>query len=291
MSSNPNQTRNRVAGAKAAVWRRSPPTTAQGPRFGVAGSVVFHALIFAAALYSFRNFHTPEETHIVPVDLVTLADTTNIQALAPPTKEPDVEQMDMPTPQLDQPVIPPEPEMAEVAPAPDAEMPKFDVAKPEPEPKPKPPEKPKLTKKQQQEQDFAALLNKVTKAPARPKNAKASDRLVRGVGAGNAMTADLADALQSQIYRCWSPPIGAPNADDLIVEYDLRLNQDGTVGALSLLPGSAAAASGNSYTRAAAEAASRAIYQCAPYRLPADRYQMWREIKPLHFDPRQLMQQ
>ena len=35
------------------------------------------------------------------------------------------------------------------------------------------------------------------------------------------MTADLADALKSQIFRCWSPPTGAPDARDLIVDFDL----------------------------------------------------------------------
>jgi outer membrane biosynthesis protein TonB len=295
MSSNPSQTGTSAVHAKAVLWRRVEPTTAHGPRFGILGSLAFHALVFSAALFSFRNFHAPQETHTVPVDLVTLADTTNVAAQAPPApKLPEPEKIDIPTPTLEP---PPEPELAEVAPAPDAKMPEFDVAKAKPpekpkeEEKPKPPEKPKVSRKQQQQQDFAALLNKLTAQPRRPSNAKEGPRVIRGIGAGTAMTADLADALQSQIYRCWSPPVGAPNADDLIVDYDLRLNPDGTVAALALLPGSAAAASGNSYTRAAAEAASRAVYQCAPYRLPADRYSVWRDINPLHFDPRQLMQQ
>ena len=77
MSSNPSQT-----SARAVPWRRAEPTTAHGPRFGIVGSLVFHALIVAAALFSFRNFHTPQETHMVPVDLVTLADTTNVAAQA-----------------------------------------------------------------------------------------------------------------------------------------------------------------------------------------------------------------
>ena len=28
---------------------------------------------------------------------------------------------------------------------------------------------------------------------------------------------------------------------------------------------------------------------CQPYKLPADRYNQWREIDPLHFDPRQML--
>lgn len=284
MSSNPNPSRDK-ADRRAVIWRRARPTTESGPRYGVVGSVAFHALIFAAALFSFRNFHTPVETHIVPVDLVTLADKTNVTAMAPPPPKVEPEKLDIPPPVI---APPPVPDMAEPEPAPDAKMPKFDVAKPKPKPEP---EKPKESRQQRQEQDFAALLNKVTSAPKRPQNAKLANRLVQGVGAGNAMTADLADALQSQIYRCWSPPVGAPNANDLIVDYELRLNPDGTVGSLSLLPGSALRAASSPYTRAAAEAASRAVYRCAPYHLPAKDYAEWRDISPLHFDPRQLMQQ
>ena len=82
MSSSQSPTRNKVA-AQAAL-RRQRPTTARGPRFGVVGSVLFHGLIFAAALFTFhRNFETPEDSHVVPVDLVTIADKTDVAAQAP----------------------------------------------------------------------------------------------------------------------------------------------------------------------------------------------------------------
>jgi len=282
MSSSQSPTRNKVA-AQAAL-RRQRPTTARGPRFGVVGSVLFHGLIFAAALFTFhRNFETPEDSHVVPVDLVTIANQTNVTAQAPPTP-PTPEKMDItPSP----PTPPPEPEMQDVEPAPIPPVPKFDVAKEKPPPedtKPVPPKK-------QQQDDFNALLNKLTTPDKPVKTAKAGPRVIQGVGAGNMMTADIADALRGQIYRCWSPPTGAPDARDLIVDYDLSLNPDGTVSRLQMTPGTAAAATGSAYTRAAAEAASRAIYECQPYRLPQDRYSLWREINPLRFDPRQMMEQ
>jgi hypothetical protein len=264
--------------------RRQPPTTARGPRYSVLGSAAFHAAIFAAAIFTFhRNLATPQDTHVVPVDLVTIADQTNVQAMAP---KPQAEKLELPQPEP--PTPPPEPQMQEVEPAPDVEMPKFDIAK---EPPPKTEKKiekptPKQTRKQQN-QDFAALLNKLT-APEKPvKNARQGPRVIQQQGLGNAMTADLVSALQSQIYRCWNVQglIGAPNPDDLVVDFDLRLNPDGTVGSLRQLT-----LGGNSYTRAAAEAAKRAIATCQPYQLPARRYSEWREINPLHFDPRQMMQ-
>src|ERR1700761_1861990 len=108
MSSNQSPTRNKVAFAFATG--RVGATTAHGPRYGVALSAIFHALIFAAAFLTFsRNLSTPEETHVVPVDLVTIAEKTNVAAQAPPTPEP--EKMDRPQPVLE---APPEPQMQEV---------------------------------------------------------------------------------------------------------------------------------------------------------------------------------
>ena len=268
--------------AAATPKRRKRPTTAAQSPLGIFGSLLFHALIFGAAFVSFhRNFETPQDSHVVPVDLVTIADVTNVAAQAPPAPEP--QKMDTPPPALEP---PPEPQLQEVEPAPVPPLPQFKIAKE----KPVPADKPAPTKKALQ-QDFNALLNKLT-APERPvKNAKAGPRVIQGIGTGNLMTADLADALKSQIFRCWSPPTGAPDARDLIVDYDLSLNPDGTVGRLQMTPGTIAAAAGNGYTRAAAEAASRAVYQCQPYRLPPDRYNLWRQINPLRFDPRQMMNQ
>lgn len=277
MSSSPTRAK------AAAVYRRSQATTEQGPRYGVVLAAAFHILIFSAALLTFqRNFDTPEDSNVVPVDLVTIADVTNVAAQAPPAPEQQMEKMDIPVPANEP---PPDPVMQEVEPAPEPPMPKFEVQK---EVK-KPVEKP-VPPKKNPAQDFAALLNKLT-APEKPvKNAKPAERAIQGIGSGNAMIANIADALKSQIYRCWSPPMGAPDARDLVVDYALRLNQDGTVATLQLTPGTQVMAASNAYTRAAAEAASRAIYQCQPYRLPADRYNVWREINPLRFDPRQMMQ-
>lgn len=277
MSQSPSPTR-----AKAQAWRRARPTTAGGPRFGVVGSILFHGLILAAAIVTFnRNLATPEDSHVVPVDLVTIADKTDVQAQAP-AAPPEPEKLDIPVPPAEP---PPEPQFQEVEPAPEPPVPQFDIAKEKPKPPETKPDTEKPKTKKQQAEDFTALLNKLT-APEKPvKNAKQGPRVVQGIGTGTLMTADLADALKSQIYRCWSPPVGAPSPADLVVDYDLRLNPDGTVGGLQLLT-----LSGNSYTRAAAEAASRAIYQCQPYRLPPDRYNLWREVSPLRFDPRQMMQ-
>jgi hypothetical protein len=101
------------------------------------------------------------------------------------------------------------------------------------------------------------------------------------------MTMDLADAISNKIAQCWSPPVGAPRSQELVVDFDLYLNQDGSVASAD----SDDLHSNDAYTRAAADAARRAIYTCAPYTLPRDRYAQWREINPFHFDPSRMMGQ
>lgn len=261
------------------AMRRRPPTTARDPGYGILISLLFHGMILAATFLTFHpNLTTPDESTVVPVDLVTIASQTNVTAQAPPTPE----KIDIPP---SPPTPPPEPDMQDVEPAPVPPMPEFKIAKEKPVE-----EKPPVPTKKQQQQNFAELLNQLT-APQKPvKTAKPGTRVIQGIGAGNMMTADLADALRSQIARCWSPPTGAPDVRDLVVYYDLSLNPDGSVARLQMTPGTAAQAAGNPYTRAAADAASRAIYECAPYKLPPDRYNTWREINPMSFDPRQMEQ-
>jgi hypothetical protein len=242
-------------------------------------SVALHAGLIAGTYMTWRNvIAPPEESHSVPVDLVTVAQETNVMAQAPPPPDKIVP----PAPTVEQ---PPLPEFSEVEPAPEPPVPQFKI-KPEKKDDADKPDKAKA-------QDFAALLNKLAAPAAPPKNAKTSTRTVQGIGAQNMMTADLADSLKSQIYQCWSPPVGAPNAADLVVSFELHLNHNGTVAGLQMTPETIARAASNPYTRAASEAASRAIYQCQNqgYRLPQDRYGEWSDINPLRFDPRQMMNQ
>jgi hypothetical protein len=135
--------------------------------------------------------------------------------------------------------------------------------------------------------NILALLDKRAATASSAPNAKTGPRNIKGYGAQNAMTMDLVDRLRSQIAQCWSPPVGAPQVADLIVDFDVVLNTDGSVSRAT----SDALTSSNPSTKAAASAAQRAIYTCSPYSLPADRYTQWREINPFHFDPRQMMGQ
>ncbi|MGQ0742370.1 MAG: cell envelope integrity protein TolA [Alphaproteobacteria bacterium] len=262
-------------------------------RRGVIGSATLHVAVIGATMIVWPTvLNEPAETpSVVPVELITVGEETNI---APTVREQQPAPEDEPEliapEEIQQAAIPPE-ELAELEP------PQFTPEAPEPAPAKTPPApqprmKPKPEKQKFDVDSILALLDKRAPKTAPPANARLAERTQRGIGERNAMTMDLQDALRNQIAPCWSPPLGAPSGDEMVVDFLLVLNPDGSVARPPQLDASsAAAAASNPYTRAAAEAARRAIYKCAPYRLPADRYEHWREINPFHFDPRQMMGQ
>ncbi len=182
----------------------------------------------------------------------------------------------------------PEPKPKEKKP----EKPKKEVKKPEkkkPKPKPKKPEK---KKKKQPDVDFdqiAALLDKTPeKETKRIENTTEEDgipELGLDIDKGNAdiITRDEKDALREQIEACWSPPVGAENAGELIVKLRIRLKPDGTLqGPPQLLNNGS-----SRYFQAASDSAIRAVHICQPYKMPREKYDAWQSVI-LNFDPRDL---
>lgn len=256
--------------------RRSP--------LGFAGSLLLHGAIVAATLFTFS--HTldiaDQSPPVVPVDLVTIAQKTNIRA----TSRPEPHVAPTPTPPVPKAMPAPTPPQVEPAPAP-KQTPAESVAE-TPPPKAEPIRKPKPPAEDQEKKKFdvdkvLALLNKVAPQQSAAPDAPRAARTVRGFGAQNAMTADLGTALKNQIEGCWNPPVGAPHP--VIVDFQFSLNPDGSIAGSPQLLGS----SSDPYFHAYAEAARRAIYTCAPYHLPSDRYNEWREIGDMNFDPTELM--
>ena len=271
-----SKTRNRISRASLAGQKRSG--------FGLAGSVLLHGAIIAATLFTWQ--HSLEiadlSPPVVPVELVTIADKTNITAVAPEeTLKPKEEPLAV-TAKIDETVPLPQ----------DAPVPEFKVAEQQKPAPPTPKFKPRPEpKKKFDVNNILALLDKRAPASSSRAQGHTGEQPRRGIGAQNGMTMDLADALRNQIGQCWSPPVGAPHPETLAVTFELFLNPDGSVAQPpQLTADSQAAANANPYMRAAAEAGRRAIYTCEPYKLPADRYSQWRDIT-LVFDPRKWMGQ
>jgi outer membrane biosynthesis protein TonB len=287
MSQSQFQTRNRISLATHTAERRSVAAWI--------GAISLHVAIVAATLFTWthRLDIADESAPVVPVDLVTIAPKTNIIATAPPAPkiQPDVTPVQAPQPPVAQPVTPPqedpEPPPVDTAPS----EPLIKAPPPPPVPKLRPQPQPQPDKQKSTADSINALLNNVLATASAPQNAKVANRTTKGFGAQTAMNADLQDALRSMIRPCWSPQVGAPNAADMVVDFDISLNPDGSVAQAPQLTGqSASMVASNNYTRAAADAAKRAIIECAPYKLPANQYATWRAFT-FHFDPRQMMDQ
>jgi TonB family protein len=98
------------------------------------------------------------------------------------------------------------------------------------------------------------------------------------------------DAIRSQISKCWSVPAGAKNAQDLQVTLRVQLDQTGMVVDVQIADESTARySSGDTFFRAAADSAMRAVRQCSPLRnLPPEKYDTWRDII-MTFDPKEML--
>jgi outer membrane biosynthesis protein TonB len=264
-------TRSRISLASGAGSGNSP--------VGLIGAVLLHLAIIAVTLFTWehRLDIVQESPPVVPVDLVTVAQKTNI---APTIRvEHKIEPMPIPQPapptnlNTQTPPLPQPQEKSELAPQPEVK----------PAPKPQPPKK-------TAEDPLAKIFNQwAAQTPhQQQQNAKPAQTTHKGIGQQNANTMDLVDALRNEIEQCWSPPTGAPHPEDLIVYIELTLTPDGRVsGAPHLTAQSQAAESGNPFMRAAADAAVRAIYVCSPFKLPPERYADWRD-STIKFDPRDL---
>jgi hypothetical protein len=263
-------------------------------------SGALHVVAIAAASFAWPHaFELSEEpSDIIPVELMTVAETTNIAPKV--VEEPIPEPPEVtPPPPAPPPPPPPPPEEVEVAPplpeekpAP-PEPPKVVEAKPPPAP-PVPRQRPRPEPPQPQFSVDSVLALLDSRAPPKPAppppETPIAETAQKGLGAQTASTIDLRDALLSQIRECWNVPVGAPTPEKLIVQVRVFLARDGSLAQPPLLePQTRAAAASNPYMRTAAEAALRAVNVCEPYKLlPADRYDSWREIV-MTFDPTRMI--
>ncbi len=257
-------------------------------RKGIIVSTALHMGIIGATMVTWPSAfsQSDEALPIVPVELITLDDVTNILATVREIEPPEPE-LPEPEPPIAEPepelveALPPEP-LPELEPEPEPEV----VAEVEPEPEPPPPAPVAKPEPQREEFDLDSVIALLDSRSQTEAPEQLSDQARAGIGDRNAMTMNLRDLVRAQMYECWSPPVGAPNPEELIVGVTVFLAPNGTLArAPQLSTASRAAAAANPFMRAAAETALRAVNICAPYRnLPADQYGMWNEIT-ITFDP------
>ncbi len=286
-------------------------------RASVAASGVLHGLALTAASFTVAA-RSPQQAPpkpppppVVSVDLVSVAKETNIRAasVAPsPSSKPD--QAAEPARDAPPPTAKPTPK-----PTPAASNAPTPRAKPKPPTPQSPPAQTEVTAAAPREASnddrqpdldldrLAARLDKLAKdTPDRPRletetlesktvaaAEEGADAPRPKAGLGTELTISETDAIRRAMRRCWRLPAGAPQPERLIVRVRVELKQDGALaGAPRILNLRTINASGDRFWRVAAENARRAIYQCAPYRLPPETYDTWRSLE-FRFDPSDML--
>ena len=154
-----------------------------------------------------------------------------------------------------------------------------DAKTPIPPRKPPPPAVPAFDANQ-----VMALLDK--RAPQRQTASADTTHSMSALGSAKGHDAQLSQgelaALRQRLSECWSPPIGARDADRLRVVIRVVFNPDGTVARTPSLVEATVSPLGP----ATAESAMRAILRCQPFNmLKPDTYEQWKDIE-ITFDPK-----
>ena len=279
--------------------------------YGLPISILLHCGIIFGGLLVFSNNIVPvSEGKVIPVEIISVADETNIRAaLKADTPEDIKEEVETPltperppetpvetTPDEEAETLLNQPEPVEVKVA-EAALPEEveelidpeieDVLENEPEDSPQPPafnlnnianliDKSRKTQPEKNQQ--VALESE--------KNRYAFAKVARAeAGLGSDLTLSEVDALQSRMYQCWRISADAKNPEELIVRVRVQLNENGTVKNASLLDKVRINTSRNEYLEIAAQRALRAVSKCAPYDfLPAEKYGVWKDME-LSFRP------
>ena len=286
-------------------------------RAGGATSAAGHVtLIFLAQFGLPFLFTSPQVTAtVIPVEVVSIDDVTRppVPATLEPDPEPTRTASPPPPPAPPQPVpepprrTPPEKPVARVEPAPPAikpAPPKERTPEPKPEPAPQiakvqPKSKPKPPAPTRSFdnilKDLAADQKPVETAERARKPETVRDRGKEAPQqsqiAERATIAELdllRQMVRQQIGQCWNPPVGARDAEDLIVTVLIRVDPQGVVREATVVD--APLMGLDRYFQAAAEAARRAVLNvnCQPLQLPPDKYEIWKEIR-FNFDPSKML--
>lgn len=237
-----------------------------------------------------------------PIPAEKPAETPVVEATPPPTPPP-------PEPEPEPPPEPepkPEPEVAALPPAPDvvvapepaapvdAPVPKPRPDPPKPAAKPEPPKRPVVAEPEKKEPEFnpddiAALLNKQDATGGTPAPNPEPQTLGSIEGRESAaMTQSEIAALKARLYRCWNPPVAVREARSLVVEVRITLLPDGSLSGQPQIIGVTSVS--DPLAQVAAEAAIRAVVQCAPFGdiLRPEKYALWNQIDFV-FDPREML--
>ena len=296
-------------------------------RYGVAISALLHGVIVVLIVVGLPSILQSENQKNVSiaVEIVTPAalakkpapkktDPPKPALKKPPPPKPELPKaIEKPTPPRPAPDAPPAPEQvpepkAEPLPKPKPK-PKAKLAPPKPKPKPKEvkvasktPQVPRPKRRPKPPRDeFQSLLKNLAKEQKQRKSdppkkqqkiaKRAPEKQQRSPLEHRRIAGGLVQAIKQQITPCWKIQAGAKDAVKMQVAIRMRLNPDGSLGAVPQIQDQGRIGR-DPFFRAVAESALRALRDpaCAPIKLPYEHYDIWREIV-FTFDPREALGQ
>jgi outer membrane biosynthesis protein TonB len=233
----------------------------------------------------------------LPIDFEDVGLVSNVSELRK-APEPQEDAVAPPEPEVDE--VPPEPEPEAAEPEPEEEVPD-PRAEPEPEPKKPEPKKPEpkkpdpLIKKdppktpKKDDLDFLDNFDKALQDKRQERSTKSpetaddrpvlgnADRNRDGVGDRSGSTASLQAAMRRQVGYCWRGIEDLPEEDQINVVVSVQLARDGSlIGNAELVSPRSRPVGRSGF---AVDLALRAVRTCAPYKLPEDAYEEWKDIE------------
>jgi outer membrane biosynthesis protein TonB len=236
------------------------------------------SFLFGGLLIWNNNVSEFAEVRIIPLELVTVSDITNIKATRKlPEPEPEPEPEIEPEPSLDEPEIP-EPEQETEA-IPDDPLVEQPAVEPEAE--------------QQASFDLDAFSAMVDQARKEKPDANTQTvfksevgaQNIEGAGEGTGSSLHYNEYIQTKMRNCYKIDTGAKDYQKLRVEVLVHLSQQGEVQNIDILNNMQIIASPNKSWRAARDNVIFALNDCAPYdKLPKADYENWKRYK-FNFQP------
>jgi len=277
-------------------------------KLGLPISFLLHGAAVFGGMFVYKGGIKPlPETRIIPVELVTVAETTNIRAAVKASKPekitpPDSNPMTLETPMenaLEEAEVKEAPketsELTEAVKEAEVKIPD-ETALPIPdkeiETKPAEPEPPtfdldKLASMIDRSRETAPEKNQQKVLQSETNNYVFAENSRTGSGAGTEMTVNEMDALQSAMYKCWRMPADAKNPEKLVVRLSVKILPDGYVQDVKVIDKARQRRGdpSNPFWDIAEQRAVRAVAQCGPYDfLPAEKYSQWKDMT-LNFRP------
>jgi len=276
-------------------------------RFGLPISFILHGAAIFGGMFVYNGGVKPlEEARVIPIELITVAEDTNIRAAIKAKKKEDIKEFESPM-TLETPMENAE-EEAEAKEAPKETSEPEEVVKEaevkipdetaipvpdtEVEAKPAEPEPPtfdldKLASMIDRSRETAPEKNQQQVLQSETNNYVFADNSRAGSGEGTDLTLNELDALQSAMYKCWRMPADAKNPEKLIVRLAVKILPDGYVQDVKIIDKARSRRGdpGNPFWDVAEQRAIRAVSQCGPYDfLPAEKYTQWKDMT-LNFRP------